>query len=331
VDRRAFIGTIAGGLLAAPLAATAQQAGKVYRIGSFLSVMPPTPPGQGLWYDRMRELGWTYGQHYVVERRVHDDQFERIPDLAAELMRSGVDIFLVAGIQVARRLQQVTRTIPIVVSDAGDLVQGGLAASLARPGGNVTGVQTLMPEVVGKHVALLKEAIPGLSRPGVLIAGLEADRRSTTWGPMIREAETSAKALGLSLQIVTVPRVEDFDAAFSAFRTRRVQGTLVLRTPFLWTYRKSVIDLALKHRIATISDVPSFATDGGLLSYGYDLRELVRLLADTIDQILRGAQASETPIRQVTTFRLVINLKTAKALGLTIPPSLLQQADQVIE
>src|SRR5467141_3491004 len=133
-------------------------------------------------------------------------------------MRSGVEIFLVGGIQVARRLQQVTRTIPIVVSDAGDLVQGGLAASLARPAGNVTGVQTLMPEVVGKHVALLKEAIPGLSRSGVLIAGLEADRRSTTWGPMIREAEASAKALGLSLQIVTVPRVEDFDAAFSAFR-----------------------------------------------------------------------------------------------------------------
>jgi putative tryptophan/tyrosine transport system substrate-binding protein len=331
MERRTFIAVVSGGLLAAPLAAEAQQAGKIWRVGSLLAERPPTPPGQGLWYDRMRELGWAYGQHYVVDRRIHGDQFERIPDLAAELMRSGVDIFLVGGSQVARRLQEVTPTIPIVVSDAGDLVQGGLAVSLARPGGNVTGVQTLMPEVVGKHVALLKEAIPGLSRSGVLIAGLEAERSTTSWVPMIREAETSAKALGLSLQIVTVPRVEDFDTAFSAFRTRRVQGTLVLRTSFLYVHRKTVIDVALKHRIATISDVPGFATDGGLLSYGYDLRELVRLLADTIDQIFRGAQASETPIRQVTTFRLSVNLKTAKALGLTIPPSLLQRADQVIE
>ncbi len=333
MDRRAFLATLTSGLLAAPLAPGAQQAGKVYRLGSVSAEMSTIPPGQGPFHDRMRELGWVYGQNYVVERRAYGDQLERIPDLAAELMRSGVDIFMTSGTTVARRLQQVTRTIPIVTYDAGDLVQGELAASVARPGGNVTGVQTLMPEMVGKHLALLKEAVPGFSRSGVLRGGgpstSEADRRAGT--SMVRNAETSANALGIRLQIVEVARVETFNAAFSAFRVGRAQGILVVRTAFLYTHQRTVADLALKHRLPAISDIPAFASNGGLMSYGYDGREASRLLAETIDQILRGAKASETPIRQVTTFRLSINLKTAKALGLTIPPSLLQRADQVIE
>jgi len=333
VDRRAFIGTIAGSLLVAPLAVEAQQAGKVYRLGSIVAEMPTTPPDQGPFSDRMRELGWVYGQNYVVERRAYGDQLERIPDLAAELMRSGVDIFLASGTTIARRLQQVTRTIPIVTFDAGDLVQGELAASVARPGGNVTGVQSLMPEMVGKHIALLREAIPVLSRSGVLRGGgpgtNEADLRSAT--RMIRNVETTANALGIRLQIVEVSRVETFNAAFSEFRAGRAQAILVLRTAFLFTHQKTVADLALKHRLPAISDIPAFATNGGLMSYGYDRREASRLFAESIDQILRGAQAGEVPIRQVTTFQLSINLKTAKALGLTIPPSLLQRADQVIE
>jgi putative ABC transport system substrate-binding protein len=333
VDRRAFLGTLAGSLLAGPLAVEARQAGKVYRLGSVVAEMPTTPPDQGPFYDRMRELGWVYGQNYVVERRAYGDQLERIPELAAELMRSGVDIFLASGNTIARRLQQVTRTIPIVTFDAGDLVQGELAASVARPGGNVTGVQTLMPEMVGKHLALLKEAIPGLSRSGVLRGGgpgtSEADRRSGT--VTLRSAEASAKALGIRLQTVEASGVETFNTAFSEFRVGRAQGVLVVRTAFLFTHQKTVADLALKHRLSAISDIPAFAANGGLISYGYDRREASRLLAETIDQILRGAKASETPIRQVTTFRLSINLKTAKALGLAIPPSLLQRADQVIE
>jgi putative ABC transport system substrate-binding protein len=333
IERRTFLGVIAGGLLAAPLAAEAQQAGKVYRLGSIVAEMPTTPPDQGPFNDRMRELGWVYGQNYVVERRVYGDQLERIPDLAAELMRSGVDIFLATGNTIARRLQQVTRTIPIVAFDAGDLVQGELAASIARPGGNVTGVQTLMPEMVGKHLALLKEAIPGLSRSGVLRGGgpgtSEADRRLGT--VTIRNAETSGKALGIRLQIVEVSGFETFNAAFSEFRVGRAQGILVVRTAFLFTHQKTVADLALKHRLPAISDIPAFATNGGLMSYGYDRREASRLFAEAIDQILRGAKASETPIRQVTTFRLSINLKTAKALGLTISPALLARADEVID
>jgi len=271
----------------------------------------------------MRELGWVYGQNYIVERRIHGDQFEHVPDQAAKWVRSGVDMFLVSGGRIARLVQQVTRTIPIVTSAAFDLVGEGLATSLARPGGNVTGVQVLAPEVAGKQVALLKEAIPRLSRLGVMTI-----RSGATVAP---EVEASAKAMGIRLQLASASRLEDFDAAFSAFRDGRAQGLLVLRSTLIATYQKTVVDLALKHRIPTICDVEFFASNGGLLSYGWDIHEIWRLMAETIDQILRGAQPSEVPIRQPRTFRLIINLKTAKALGLTIPPSLLQRADQVIE
>jgi ABC-type uncharacterized transport system substrate-binding protein len=334
VERRAFIGTMTGGFLAAPLAAEAQQAAKVYRIVSIVDVMPSNPVGQGPLFDRLRELGWVHGQNVLYERLAYGDHIERIPDLAAEAMRSGVDIFIVSGSIVSRRLQQVTRTIPIVASSAGDLVQGGLAASLARPGGNVTGVQTLLPETSGKNLALLKEVIPTLSRSGVLIGELgvsDAELRSITFGPMLREAETSGRALGVSLQIVGVHSVKDFAAAFAAFRHERAQALLVLRSVFTFTYSKIIADLALKHRLPAIADIPGFVRDGGLLSYGFDLPEALRLLAESIDQILRGTPASEVPIRQVRTFRLSINLKTAKSLGLTIPPSILQRAVHVIE
>ena len=186
---------------------------------------------------------------------------------------------------------------------------------------------------MGMASALLREAVPGLSRSGVLRGAgpgaSEADLRSAT--RMIRNVETTANALGIRLQIVDASHVETFTAAFSEFRVGRAQGVLVVRTAFLFTHQKTVADLALKHRLPAISDIPGFATNGGLMSYGYDFREASRLVAETIDQLLRGAKASETPIRQVTTFRLSINLRTAKTLGLTIPPSLLLRADQVIE
>jgi putative ABC transport system substrate-binding protein len=326
MDRRAFLSALSGSLLAAPLAVGAQQAGKVYRIGSFVQTMPPTPPGQGPLYDRMRELGWVHGQNYVVERGIEGDQFEHVHGLATEWLRSGVDMFLVSGVIVARRVQQVTRTIPIVTIAAGDLVAGGLATSLARPGGNVSGVQAVGPAVVAKEIELLKECVPGLSRVGVLTAGYDPAVMNS-----VEAVEARAKALGIRLQFVSVSRLEDFARAFSTLRGGRAQGILVVRTPITSTYRKTLVDLALKHRLPAISEVEFFASDGGLLSYGFDLREAFRLVAETIAEILGGAQASEVPIRQVTTFRLIINLKTAKALGLTIPPSLLARADQVIE
>jgi len=327
MNRRTFLGTLTGGLLTAPLAAEAQQAGKVYRIGTIYDTNSATPKGQGPFYDRMRELGWVYGQNFIVERRAYGDQPERIPDLATELVQWGADVFIVGAPSEAKRVQRVTRTIPIVVSDATVLVQPGLAASLARPGGNITGIQTLGPEVAGKLLALLKETIPGFSRSGILTDASEG----ANYQAHVQETESSGKALGVRLQPVPVRRAEDLEAAFAAFRGERAQGIIVWRTPFTYVHLKTIADLALKFRFPTISDFPFFTREGGLLSYGYDRLEVSRWMAEMAAQILRGTPAGDIPIRQVTTFQLKINLKTAKALGLTIPPSLLQRADQLIE
>jgi putative ABC transport system substrate-binding protein len=328
MDRRVFLGALAGGLFAARLAAEAQQVGKVYRIGVINEVVPPSPVGQGAFYDRMRDLGWVYGRDIVTERRIYGAQVDRIPDLAAELIRWGVDVFVVAGAKQTALVQQVTRTIPIISLGSGDLVAAGLAASLARPGGNVTGVQTQGLQF-GKHLSLLKEIIPRLSRVGLLRGA--SDTMPELMAAYVREAEVGAKALGIRLQVATVRGVEEFEAAFAAFRHEGAQAILVARTAIMIIYLKSITALALKYRLPTISDLPQLVTEGGLMSYGVSWDEMQRSVADIADKIFRGTKAGEIPIHQPTTFWLAINLKTAKALGLTIPPSLLQRADQVIE
>jgi putative ABC transport system substrate-binding protein len=315
---------LTGGLFAVPIAIEAQQAGKVYRIGLIGSgAPPPTPAGQGpLLYERLRELGWVYGRDFVAEQRAFGDRIDRIPDLAAELIRTGVDIFVVEGAADAVRVQQVTHTIPIVTLRAGDLVEAGLATSLARPGGNVTGIQTLQPELAAKHLSLLKEAIPSLSRSGILFLGANA--------AVLREAEAGGKALGIAVQNVTIHAADELEGAFSAFQAKRAQAVVVVRGQLMSTHLKTMVDLALKHRLPTISDNSRFAAQGGLMSYGYNFRDTVRSAAEIVDKILRGAKVSEIPIQQATTFRLTINLTTAEAIGLTIPPSLALRADEVI-
>jgi putative ABC transport system substrate-binding protein len=316
---------LTGGLLTAPLVGEAQRAGKVYRIGSIGEVHPTTPPGQGIFYDRMRELGWVYGRDYILERRTYDGQVEHIPDVAAELIRWGVDVFFVSGSVQAGRVQQVTRTIPIV-AQAGDLIAGGRAPSLARPGGNVTGIQTLGFQFAGKHLSLLKEVIPGFSRAGILWTGLDP----AIGAVFMQEAEASAKVLNVQLQVPTVPSAGDFAAAFAAFQRDQAQAILVLRSPLIAAHFQTVASLALKHRLPAICD--SFlASYGALMTYGVNWSEVARSLADISDKVFRGVKPSEIPIQQPTMFWLTINLKTAKALGLTIPQSLLQRADQVIE
>jgi putative ABC transport system substrate-binding protein len=327
MDRRVFLGTLAGSvLLGKPLTAPAQQPGKVYRIGAILDIAP-LRKGEGWFYDRMRELGWVYGQSFLLERRIFGDQYERIPDMATELIRWGADVFYVPGVRAAVLVQQVTRTIPIVSFAAHDLVAAGLAASLARPGGNVTGVQTQTVQVAGKHLSLLKEVIPRLSRV-TFLTSTEAFELS---GNFLREAKAAASALNIQLRSVAIQSAEEFDAAFAASRHERTQAIMLGRSAMLTTYIKLVTALALKHRLPTISDLPQLATEGGLMAYGVSWAEMIRLAADVIDKIFRGAKASEIPIHQPTTFSLAINLKTAKALGLTIPQSLLQRADQVIQ
>ena len=322
MGRRAFLGIMAS-LLAAPLTVEAQPGGKVHRIGLVLSMVPSGLAGQGPFFERMQELGWVYEQDFVADYRVYGGRSDLIPGLAAELIRAGVDVFIVQGGLEASRVQQVTRTIPIVTLNAGDLVITGLAESLAKPGGNVTGVQTLTTELIPMHLLLMKEAIPRVFRLGVLSHGSN--------NSLLRDAVAAAKTLNIALQVVTVERPSQLAPAFSAFHAKRVQGVVILRDAFTSANAQVVAELALQYRLPTISDIPNLAAQGGLITYGYTVvADVDRLAADIVDKILRGAKADEIPIQRATTFRLIINLVTANALRLTIPPSLASRADELI-
>ncbi len=277
---------MAGGLVAAPLAARAQPGGKVYRIGLVVSMVPPIFAGQGPFFERMRELGWVYERDFVAEYRVYGSRSDLIPGLAAELVWGGVDVFIVQGGVEAFRVQQVTRAIPIVTLNAGDLVVQGLAQSLARPGGNVTGVQTLTTELIPMHLWLMKQAIPRVSLLGMLSQGSNPS--------LLRDAVTAAKTLGIALQAVTVERASQLAPAFSTFRAGRVQGVVIVRDAFTSANTQALAELALQYRLPTISDIPSLAAQGGLITYGYTvIADVDRLAADIVDKILRGAKASE--------------------------------------
>ena len=330
MERRRFVEAIAGGFLAAPLAAESQQSRRVYRIALLYSG-PPSVGGQRQFEERMRELGWVEGRDFVTQHRSFEGQYDREGDLAAKLLRAGVDLFVVQGGSDALLVQKVTRTIPIVVTMGGDLVLSGVAASVTRPGGNVTGIQTLQAQLVGKQVSLLKDANPRLSRSALLFHTTDRSQLGAFAKSVVHEAEATAKTLGIRLQTVRVVDADELDKAFSTFRAQRAQGVVIVRDAFIGAHLKTLVDLALKFRLPTISEVNSFAAWGGLMTYGYNLDDAVRKAADIVDKVLRGANPSEIPIQQATTFRFVINLKTAKALGLTIPPSLLARADQVIE
>jgi putative ABC transport system substrate-binding protein len=334
IDRRTFLAGTGALLLAPPLVAEAQQPGKVYRIGSISVEAPTTPPGQGVFWDRMRELGWVYGQNVVIEYRAYGPEIERVPEMAKELIRLGTDVFLVNNSATALRVQQVTRTIPIVTR-GGNLVGAGLAASIVRPGGNVTGIESMEEDVAGKQVQLLKETIPRLSRLGILHGqpGYSDEELRSKGAPAayIREVKVTASALGLHTQVVIVRDGNDFERAFSAIREQRIQAVIVKATAFTWSFRKTIAALALKHRLPTMCTYGYFMSADFLMSYALDGRPTLRLIAETVDKILRGAKAGEIPLQQLTTFEFIINLKTAKALGLTIPPALLGRADEIIQ
>jgi putative ABC transport system substrate-binding protein len=333
VDRRRFLLTSLAGALAVPLAAGAQQAPKVHRIGRIFPELPTTP-GQGPFWDRMRELGWVYGQNVVAEHRAFGVDQARIPEITRELISLGTDVFVVSTGAVAQGVRRVTDTIPIVTMSAGDLVAAGLAASVARPGGNVTGLQVMLTELGGKHLSLLREIVPSLSRVGVLVGepGFSEATASPTGATAsyIRRTRADALSLGLQPQVVVAQGGTEFAEAFSAFKAQRTQAIVVYGSS-TFAFRKTIIALALKHQLPTITVSPDMLPDGILMSYGFDLAINSRLAAEFVDKILRGAKAGDIPIQQPTTFRLGINLKTAKALGLTVPPSVLARADQVID
>ena len=326
MHRRAFLSTMTGSLLAAPRAAEAQQqVGKLSRIGVLMNLYSPDAhPPQAL-RQRLRDLGYVEGQNLVIDWRYQLGGTDRLAALAAELVRLKPDV-IVADVTVAiRAAMQATSTIPIVMASSADAVGGGLVASLGRPGGNVTGVTTMLAEMSAKRLQLLKEVAPNVSRVAVL------------WDPaipwhraLLKEVEAAAPALRLQPVVIAVRNRDDLGDAFSEMTKGRVDAVFVSHT-MTPRARGQMIDLAAKRRMPTVFMDRDYVAAGGLMSYGSDFSEEFRHAAEYVDKILKGAKPADLPVEQPTKFELIINLKTAKALGLTIPQSLLSRADEVIQ
>jgi putative ABC transport system substrate-binding protein len=328
ISRRAFIGSLAGGLLATPLAAEAQQAAKVPRIGYLANNLAASPHLTEAFRQGLRDLGYVEGRNVVIEYRSAEGKLERLPALAAELVALKVDVIMTGGTPQALAAKQATRTLPIVFAAAPDPVTDGLVTSLARPGGNVTGLSRLAPELVGKGLELLKQAVPGVSRVAVLWEpGATTERAEQD---MLKEAEVAARTLGVRLQFIEARGPADFDRAFSDMITARAGALTVLGSPMLFGERRRLVDLAAKNRLPAVYGLREFVDAGGLMAYGPNLADVFRRAATYVDKILKGAKPGDLPVEQPTKFELVINLTTAKALGLTIPQSLLARADEII-
>jgi putative ABC transport system substrate-binding protein len=329
MERRRFNGVIVGGLFAAPFAAEAQP-GKVYWIG----VLSPGSHDSGSsalalrqsFLQRLHGLGWIVGQNLAVEGRYAEGKLDRLPDLAAELVQLKVSVLLAFGTPAALAAKRATATIPIVML-AGDPVGTGLVASLGRPGGNVTGLTNAAGlELVGKRLELLKDTAPKTSRVGILWDSSNPAERH------FRDATLSpARVLGLTLLPQDVRTPNDLDGALAALARARADALMVAENSGNFEQRKLIVSFAEKHRLPTVFGERASVEDGGLMSYGTDFADLLRRAATYIDKILKGAKPADLPVEQPTKFELIINLKTAKALGLTIPPALLARADQVIE
>jgi putative ABC transport system substrate-binding protein len=316
-------------VLTAPLAAEAQQADKVARIGYLGPTLAANPHMVEAFLQGLRDLGYVEGRNVVIEYRSAEGKLERYPALVAELVALKVDVIFVPGTPAAVAAKQATRTLPIVFAAAADPVADGLVTSLARPGGNVTGLAALSPELVGKRLELLKQAVPGVGRVAVLWQPGAAGER--TEKDMLKEADVAARALGVLLQVVEVRGPAEFDRAFSNMTRARAGALTVLGTPMFFTERRRLVDLAAKNRLPVVYGTRDYVDVGGLMAYGPNTADLVRRAAAYVDKILKGAKPGDLPVEQPTKFELVINLKTAKALGLTIPPSLLARADEVIQ
>jgi putative ABC transport system substrate-binding protein len=331
MQRRDFI--MALGLATVwPLAVQAQQPKKVPRIG-FLTTgsleLPETRATLNAFRQGLLELGYFDGQNIVIEVRAADSKIERFPALASELIGLKVDVIVASNSLSGRAAQQATTTIPIVVPVMGDPVADGLVANLARPGGNITGLTFLGPQLVPKRLALLKEALPSASRVAALWhPGAYGER---TMNDMMKETEAAALTLGLHLRFIAVQGPDELDRAFSTIAAERTDAVMVFPSPMLFTERRRIVDLAGKLRLPLISMGKEFVELGGLMSYGADITDFIRRGATYVDKILKGANPADLPVEQPTKFELVINLKTARTLGLTIPPMLLARADVVIE
>jgi putative ABC transport system substrate-binding protein len=327
MERRTFMAAMAGGLLAAPRAAEAQPAGRVYRIG-LLEYSTPDAARQALWNafrQRMRELGYVEGQNVTFEVRSAQGDDNRLPKLATELVGLKVDLIVTGGTNAAIAAKRATSTIPVVTANGADPVAVGLVASLRQPGGNVTGMTSINNELAGKRLDVLRIVAPRASRIAILW-----DEKNEGSQLGLGGTEAAAKTTGLTLLSVPVGSAAGLEAAFAAVVRGRAGALIVVASPPLFAHRKRIADLAVKHRLPTVGGSREYVEAGGLASYGADYPDLFRRAATFVDKILKGAKPGDLPIEQPTKFELVINLKTAKALGLTIPQSLLGRADEVI-
>ncbi len=331
MKRREFIAGI-GGAAALPFAVRAQQPKKVPLIG-FLTTgsfeLPETPVMISAFRKGLSELGYVEGTNIIVEYRAAGSKIERFVDETNELVRLNVDVIVASNTPAALAAQKATSTIPIVVPVMGDPVRDGLVTSLARPGGNITGLTFLGPELLPKRLALRKEAMPSVSQ----VAGLWHPNAygETTMHDMMEQTEAAATTLGMQLRLIAVKGPDDFDNAFSTIAQARADALIVFPSPMLFTERRRIVDLAAKHRLPLMAMAKEFADLGGLITYGASIPGLIRRSAVYVDKIIKGAKPGDLPVQQPTKFDLVINIKTAKALGVDIPPSLFARADEVIE
>jgi ABC-type uncharacterized transport system substrate-binding protein len=323
MDRRRFLLTSLAGTLAAPLGAEAQQTGKVYTIG-YLTLSPS--PVSTTFRQALQSLGWIEGKNVVILHRTAEFRSERLPEIVAEFVGLKVDVIVTVTAEAALAAKRGTQTTPIVAVDPADAVAIGLVASLARPGGNVTGLSYLGTELASKQMELLKEAIPTLSRVAIL-----TNPANPTHLPRQEAAAGTAQRLGVKAETLTARNPIDLEKAFGEMARLRVGGVLVVTDPMFNSATDRLVQLASKSRLPAMYGFRTQVAAGGLMSYGVDLADLFRRAPTYVDKILKGAKPADLPIEQPTQFEFVINLKTAKALGLTIPPSLLARADQVIE
>jgi putative ABC transport system substrate-binding protein len=312
-------------LAAAPCSAAAQQPQKIFRIGILSPAASPATKAFDAFRVGLRELGYIDGTNIKIEYRLAAWDYRQLPAMTTDLVRLPVDVIVTDGRRAAQLAQEATQTIPIVAATAGaDPVAAGLAVSLAHPGGNFTGFTGAGAELSGKRVQLLKEAVPGVSR-------LAALRSRETVISILQATVEAARTLGLELYTVEVVAPDGISAGFAAAVAAGAEAIIVLPDGMFWNERARIVALAAQHRLPAIYEDRAYATDGGLLSYGRDVSEQFRLAAGYVDKILKGAKPAELPVQQPTRFQLVVNLKTANALGLTIPPTILDLADEVIE
>jgi len=320
-------GVVVGVLvLALSFPVQAQQPTKIPRVGFLYVAFPSTSPARvEAFRQALRELGYVEGKNIVIEYRYAEGKLDRLPALAAELVRLKVDAIVSGGSATTRSAKEATITIPIVMAADSDPVRMGFVASLARPGGNITGLATLAPEISGKGLEVLKETVPRLSRLAVLGSSTEPGN-----GLALRETELAAGAFGVHIQYLEVPNPREVKAAFQAANKGRADAILVLGGTVLNQRRTEIIDLAAKGRLPAIYYAAEWVEDGGLMSYGMNFSDLYRRAATYVDRILKGAKPANMPVEQPMKFELMINLKTAKQIGLNIPPDVLVLADKVI-